>query len=152
MSMRNKRIKKELIQLIKYNVVLEDNWETKEDIHIIFVYKTEKLSMIINNKYPFVPPKLYVNKDDMRIDYIDWFLRDKKNYEEIKNVFNIKVPCICCTTISCLWAPTMNIENVIKEFIEYYEEYNKLKQMKEIYNKIPKFDNLIYNHIFEFLY
>ena len=46
----------------------------------------------------------------------------------------------------------MNIENVIKEFIEYYEEFNKLKQMKEIYNKIPKFDNLIYNHIFEFLY
>jgi hypothetical protein len=88
----------------------------------------------------------------MRIDYIDWFLKDKKNYEEIKNIFNIKVPCICCTTISCLWAPTMNIENVIKEFIEYYEEYNKLKQMKEIYNKIPKFDNLIYNHIFEFLY
>ena len=61
--MRNKRIKKELIQLIKYNVVLEENWETKEDIHINFIYKTEKINMIINNKYPFVPPKLYVIKD-----------------------------------------------------------------------------------------
>jgi hypothetical protein len=78
MSMRNKRIKKELIELIKYNVVLEENWETKEDIHINFIYKTEKLSIIINNKYPFVPPKLYVIKDEMRIDYIDWFLKDKK--------------------------------------------------------------------------
>lgn len=150
--MRNKRIKKELLQLVKYNVVLEENWETKEDIHIKFFYKTEQITMTINKSYPFVPPKLYVTKDEMRIDYIDWFLKDKKNYEEIKKVFNINVPCICCYTITCLWAPTMNIETVIKEFIEYYEEYNKLKQLKEIYNKIPKFDNLIYNHIFEFLY
>jgi hypothetical protein len=154
MSTRNKRIKKEIIELVKYNVVLEENWENQNEVTIKLIYDNEKLSLVIYNNYPFVSPKLYIypNKNEMRMNYIEWFIKNKPIYNEIKQNLNITVECVCCNTITCLWAPTMKMETVLQEYIEYYEKYKKLNQIKEIYNKLSRFDNLIYKHIFDFLY
>jgi len=144
MSIRNKRLQKEL--LVIDNLILEDNWKDQKIIIIKKIYKNTEFTIKIDEKYPFTFPKLYIHNTD----YIDWVL--KNNLNHIKQLFNINIPCICCNTITCIWTPTMGIKDIIKELETHYKEYYVLLQINAFYNKINNFDNLIYKHIFEFLY
>ena len=106
----------------------------------------------VNNSYPFSFPKSYIVIDNINIEYIEWFLNTRNKYIVLINAFDIKVPCICCNTITCTWTPTMGVQNIINEIEIHYNKYYVLIQFNEIYNKINKFDNLIYKTIFDFLY
>ena len=111
MSIRNKRIKKELPQLNKYNLILENNWEEQNIITIQHNFMNTLFNIKINNNYPFHYPKIYTNN----IEYINWFLLTNYKYNLIKNILNIKLGCICCKSITCSWCPTMTISNIIDE-------------------------------------
>ena len=148
MSIRNKRIKKELPNLNKYNLILENNWEEQDIVTIKYKCMNTLFDIKINNKYPFHYPKTYINN----IEYIDWFIINKNKYNLIKKTLNIKLGCICCKSITCNWYPTMTISNIIEELENHYSQYYKIIQINEIYNKIISFDNLIYKKIFDFLY
>jgi len=115
MSIRNKRLKKELTHLNKYNLILANNWEYTDIIQITRMFMNTQFTIHINKNYPFNFPKIYIYMNNTNIDYIEWYLNTKNNYNLLKNNFNIKLKCICCTSITCNWAPTMTLSNLLDE-------------------------------------
>lgn len=148
MSIRNKRLKKELLKEPIKDLSLNENWENDE----IVTLKRNNIIIKLDKKYPFSYPKLYVYNNNVAINYIDWFLIDRKRYTKIVNDLCIKIDCICCSTMTCTWSPISGIKDIINEYDNHYSKYYKLSQFIVIYNKIPNFDNLIYKNILDFLY
>jgi hypothetical protein len=152
MSIRNKRIIKELTRLNNYNIIIEKDWMNKPEAIMNFTRNNINLSMIIPDNYPFSHPKMFIHTKSQKTNHIIWFLQKKIFCKSIVDEFNIKIPCICCNTITCIWTPTLMIHNMIDEFDTYYNEYYDIIKFKIIYNKIKGFDNLIYQKIIHFLY
>ena len=153
MSIRNKRLKKELLKLpepLLNELTINENWEN--DVIVTIYHKKNNIIMEIDNQYPFSFPKLYIYSDSKPINYIDWFLKDRPKFTKIVNDLNIKIDCICCNTMTCTWSPVSGIQEIINEFEKHYYKYYKLIQFNTIYNKINGFDNLIYKKILDFLY
>jgi hypothetical protein len=154
MSIRNKRIIKELqeLELHNYNIAVEQDWLDHDESIIYFNLMNLNISMAIPDNYPFSHPKMFVHIKQHKIEYVIWFLQKKLLYKSIVDKFNINIPCICCNTITCIWTPTLKIKHMIDEFDKYYNEYSDIEKFKLIYNKIKGFDNLIYQKIIHFLY
>ena len=131
-----RRLEKEKIRT-KNNV----NWD-----NFTFFYKNEEIKIILDNAYPFKPPKLLKNN----VDHIDWFLKEYIKIDCLKK-FSIKRECICCHTIVCSWVPTFTIDAVLEEYKEYYDRYEILAMMQKFYNK-QFFDDLVYQQIFLYIY
>ena len=149
MSIRNKRLKKELLKEPLINeIIINDNWENDE----IVTLTHNNIIIKLDERYPFSYPKLYVYNNNVAINYIDWFLIDRKQYTKIVNELGITIDCICCSTMTCTWSPISGIKDIIYEYKNHYNKYYKLSQFIVIYNKIPNFDNLIYKSILDFLY
>jgi hypothetical protein len=152
MYVRNKRFIKELPQLNNYNITFKKDWMDQSDATIQFTRNNINLSMSIPENYPFEHPKMFIHTKLHKTEYIIWFLQKKILYKSIVDEFNIKIPCICCNTITCIWTPTLSIKHMIDEFDTYYNHYYDIIKFKLIYNKINGFDNLIYQKIIYFLY
>jgi len=133
MSLRVKRIEKEKKKSI-YNI----NWE-----NLTFNYKSHIIKIVLEDNYPFQPPKLMIENTD----HIEWFVMKYVKYKLFIHTFNIVNPCICCNSFTCYWVPTHTIDDLIREFIEYYDKYEILDKMYILYNK-ELFDNFIYENIF----
>lgn len=73
-------------------------------------------------------------------------------FKQMKDELNMSIPCICCYSLTCYWTPSLGIKEMIQEFEKHYEIYETLLKLHIIYNKISKFDNLIYQRISQFLY
>ena len=153
MSIRNKRLKKELLKLNKSllnKLVLNENWENDTIVKLSY---NNKIIIELDERYTFSYNKLYIcEPNNNPINYIDWFLKDRPRYTKIVNELNIKIHCICCSTMTCTWSPISGITDIINEYDTHYNKYYKLKQFVVIYNKIDGFDNLIYKNILDFLY
>ena len=148
MSIRNKRLKKELLKINK-PLQLNENWEKDTIVKILY----NKIIIELDERYPFSYPKLYIHEPNNNpINYIDWFLKDRNRYTKLVNELNIKIDCICCSTMTCTWSPISGIMDIINEYETHSNKYYKLNQFMTIYNKIDGFDNLIYKHILDFLY
>uniref|UniRef100_A0A6C0ETQ6 Uncharacterized protein n=1 Tax=viral metagenome TaxID=1070528 RepID=A0A6C0ETQ6_9ZZZZ len=115
-------------------------------INMTFIHKSKKIKIIIDKTYPFRCPILLVNEED----HIKWFVKEYINYNKFISKFKIINPCICCDTMVCRWAPTNTINNVVDEYILYYDKYELLHKMNLLYEK-SLFDDLIYEHIFLYL-
>jgi hypothetical protein len=152
MSIRNKRLIKELPQLNNYNFKFDKDWMDQQDAIMTFSRKNMNLSISIPDTYPFSHPKMFIHTNSHKTDHIIWFLQKKMLYKSIVGEFNIKLPCICCNTIMCIWTPTLTIKHTIDEFDKYYNFYYDIIKFKLIHNKINGFDNLIYQRIIQFLY
>lgn len=105
----------------RYLNIIENQFECKlcqhDENRMIFYMKNSpnsvKIIISYSNSYPFVPPKLYINKKQ----YLS-FLSPKNFYlldNELKGGCYGK--CRCCKSIMCAdnWSPTLNIYNIIKE-------------------------------------
>jgi hypothetical protein len=153
MSIRNKRLKKELLKLpesLLNELTLNENWEN--DLIVTIYHEKNNISIELDNQYPFSFPKLYIHSNSKPINYIDWFLKDRSKFTKIVNDLNIKIDCICCNTITCTWSPVSGIQDIINEYEKHYNKYYKLTEFNTIFNKINGFDNLIYKNILDFLY
>jgi hypothetical protein len=152
MSIRNKRLKKELLKInetLLRELKINENWEKDTIVKLLY----NKIIIELDERYPFSYPKLYIlDSNNNQINYIDWFLKDRNKYTKIVNELNIKIDCICCSTMTCTWSPISGITDIINEYETHSNKYYKLKQFMAIYNKIDGFDNLIYKHILDFLY
>jgi len=82
MSLRVKRIEKEKKKSI-YNI----NWE-----NLTFNYKSHIIKIVLEDNYPFQPPKLMIENTD----HIEWFVMKYVKYKLFIHTFNIVNPCICC--------------------------------------------------------
>jgi len=152
MSIRNKRLIKEISRLEEYNLIWEDDWQSKELAVITTTRHNILISLTLNHTYPFHYPILRVHNLEPGIEYIIWFLKQNKSFKKMKDELNIVIPCICCYSITCNWTPGLGIKDMIGEFDTHYKMYESLVKLQLIYNKIAGFDNLIYQRISHFLY
>ena len=133
----SKRIAKEQIKS-KNNI----DW-----INMTFTHKTQKIKIVIDNVYPFRCPILLIENED----HIKWFVKKYIKYSKFISKYKIINPCICCDTMVCSWAPTNTINNLIDEYILYYDKFELLYKMNIAYKK-KIFDDLIYQNIFLYLH
>ena len=158
MSIRNKRLIKELPRL-DYNLIIDDNWQSN-NLVIKTIRRGMLISLSLEHTYPFRYPLMCVHPNlehvhsnlNNGIEYISWFLKQNIKFKKMKDELNIVLPCICCYSLTCSWTPNLGIKDMIQEFDKHYELYQSLVNFHTIYNKITRFDNLIYHRIFHFLY
>ena len=86
------------------------------------------------------------------IDYITWFLHLKRKNNDIIDKLGLNIDCVCCENITCNWAPSYGIADMIDDFNKNYIIYNTLNKFRIIYQKINGFDDLIYKNIILYLY
>ena len=113
-----KRISKEVEFLKKkYNVL--NYSETLKEIIIDIDY--ENIRFVINEHYPFKPPKMYVNNLEY---YKLLFELQSSKADKLKELNEI---CLCCKSILCPnnWKPAYKIINIV-------EEYDSFKSMLNI--------------------
>jgi len=130
-----RRLKKEKEKTV-YNI----NWE-----ELTFFYKSKNIKIVLE-EYPFKCPILLIDNKD----HIDWFLSQYNVYKDMLIRYKLNNQCICCDTIVCKWVPTFNIDNIIDEFICYYDKFELFYKMNILFKK-KLFDDLIYNTIFLYL-
>ncbi len=154
MSIRNKRLIRELPRLKDYNLIFDNDWETKDLAIITTIRRGMVISLSLEQTYPFRCPVLCVhpNLQQKGIEYISWFLKQTVKFKQMKDELNIVIPCICCYSLTCSWTPSLGIKEMIREFEKHYEIYETLLKLHIIYKKIVGFDNLIYQRISQFLY
>jgi len=166
MSIRNKRLIREIPRLEEYNLIWEDDWQSKELAVVTTTRHNMLISLTLKHEYPFhfpilrVYPDLRVHPDlcvhpnfeKNGIDYISWFLQQNRAFKKMKDDLNIVIRCVCCYSITCSWTPGLGIKEMIHEFDTQYEMYELLVKLQIIHNKIAGFDNLIYQRISYFLY
>ena len=124
---RLKRIKKEIVNFCDNDLqILHD----EDDINIIVIIQS-KFKFVLNKKYPFSAPQLFIND----INYLQFFKIKNKNLNNILNENSILCPC--CNSILCFWCPTYIMSDVIDE---YYKNIKLLKYLYKYYllQKISK--------------
>jgi len=153
MSIRNKRLLKEQLKLDKYELHWPEDWVHHDIVKIQTVQKDTLISLHVGYKYPFVFPKMYVHPNFKKgIDYITWFLYLKKKNKHVIEKMGLNIECVCCANITCRWAPSYGIADMIEDYIQNYDIYNALDKFRIIYQKINGFDDLIYKNIILHLY
>lgn len=152
MSIRNKRLMKEQHRLDKYEIHWPIDWTHKDLVTIKTVQQNVFISMQIGLNYPFSFPKMYVHPNFKEgIDYIEWFMKLKTKNKDIIDTLGINADCVCCKNITCNWAPSYGIDNMLQDFIKNQEYYNAFDKFRIIYQKIKCFDDLIYKNIILYL-
>lgn len=104
-----KRVNKE-IELLKekYNILNYSENYNEIIIHIDY----DNIKIILNDHYPFKPPKMYIND----IDYIQYLVNlQNTKADKLKELDEI---CLCCKTILCHnnWKPAFKITQIIDEY------------------------------------
>ncbi len=80
MSIRNKRLIRELPRIKDYNLIFDNDWETKDLAIITTIRRGMVISLSLEQTYPFrcpvlcVHPDLCVHPNLQGIEYISWFL------------------------------------------------------------------------------
>uniref|UniRef100_A0A6C0JNN3 Uncharacterized protein n=1 Tax=viral metagenome TaxID=1070528 RepID=A0A6C0JNN3_9ZZZZ len=143
--MRNRRLLKEKERMPDFKIEWPNHLDENTDITINI---NKNVVLKIQDYYPFKCPKMYINN----FDHIDWFLKKERTYKKLSNEMNVKIKCICCSTITCDWTPAFGITQMIEEYNKYTKHYYILRNFNLLYQKINGFDNLIYQKIFNFLY
>ena len=80
-----------------------------------------------------------------------WFISASFDVEHL-GYYRNKVNNDMIDNITCKWAPSYGIANMIEDFIKHYNTYNTLDKFRIIYQKINGFDDLIYKNIMLYLY
>lgn len=128
-----RRIKNELIVIKnQYDNILvtSDN----EELNVIFRKKNNNYTFIINNNYPFDPPKLKINDQG---SYEFFNLRTNKFKNTLKYISGIE--CMCCNTYLCKnnWSPKITLDKIVDQ-IEYYKKIKYFIFIKHIVDKIKE--------------
>ena len=153
MSIRNKRLLREIHRLDKYEIHWPTDWTHHDVVTIKTVQKDILVSMQIGLNYPFMFPKMFVHPDFKEgIHYIEWFMKLRTKNKDIIDAFDLNIECACCDNITCNWAPSYGIDNMLEDFLKRQNYYNLFDKFRIIYQKINGFDDLIYKNIILYLY
>ena len=137
-----KRLQKESKNFSKnfnsLSIICENNSENI--IYKIFFtdkinYKYNDYCFIINNKYPFTPPQLFINN----ISYKNFLIGSTNNESTIYNKIFIKftgLKCLCYNILSeKTWSPICTLTDIINE-VNLYRKYKKYIIYKILIDKI----------------
>lgn len=117
-----KRIKKEIEELISYNVCVEDQVEIKNiddceyNIIIKNLFDKKNCEFKMYSNHPFKPPKLVI---DNRLISFHHKAASKKFSNDLTKHTGIQ--CFCCETILCSnnWSPQFTLKDVIYDIYKY---------------------------------
>jgi ubiquitin-protein ligase len=123
-----RRLKRELdamYPLYSEIIVSEESQHNLKVTVIEFINnKKQKYHFIIDNNYPFVPPKIYFQSRP----YLDFL---KVNYS--KEAFNLfkkitRKECLCCHSFNCTdrWSPAITLKKIIDEICFFKQEKRKV--------------------------
>ena len=145
--LRMRRVKKELLEIDYY-----DYRVVKESLEIE-LERENRLKLILYEGYPFKAPRLYVNKENYRNRYKYMY----KKHKYLLKRKGIDISCPCCNTILCNWSPSNRIIELLNEYDEKEEIYDRLRTILSIYIVMVQlhdqlqFDKLIVEHITNFI-
>ena len=130
-----------------YNLVTNEH-EIKVEVYIFEIGYLNNLifDFIIPFEYPFKPPKINYKGKSIR-----WIFKTNKLFkDDLKKIMN--TTCLCCSSITCNWGPTLNIINLVHEikfFINIKLLLVELFFCRKIVKSLP--DELS-NYILEYLF
>ena len=104
-----------------------------------FLYKGQIVYINHNNLYPFIPPKITINRVPLVYSRNSFPPRLwDKYYDKFKK-------CMCCENIQCpdKWSPTFNVFHILYEY-ESFKEKLKIIQKKYMFQFINLPDDMIY--------
>ena len=81
-----------------------------------FVFDNSNFKLEFDDKYPFYPPKFYINN----IPYNKiLYLNNSIIIDIIQTTFNKQ--CLCCDSILCYvkWSPAIKIDKIMDEYIKF---------------------------------
>lgn len=97
--------------------------------------------------YPFRAPTIMYQGGD-GIAYL------KTKYNEHKaflQYYQIDLPCIYCTTLTCSWVPTYRIVNLVDEWREYMRTFQWLSVYEAVI-PLSRFDDLVHQRILSYVF
>lgn len=127
-----KRLGNDYIQMLKTGKVFTSYSDGQS--YIICVTYTEKhhLSIIVNNKYPFICPSVMINN----ISYCEYIVNRMNTMNGITTLLNIACPC-CCNILHS-WCPTYFMSDIIKQYDYTIKLLNTMQKMNYINKYILK--------------
>tara|TARA_B100001250_G_C19292473_1_gene568156 strand:- start:111 stop:566 length:456 start_codon:yes stop_codon:yes gene_type:complete len=116
--------------------ILKDWNPTKIEVCIFNIGYVSYLFLIfeISFEYPFKPPKIYLNGKDFK----RYLPSGKLFREDLKEILGSN--CLCCSSITCNWGPTLNIINIVDEIRHFLNIKLKLVELfftRKLVNRIP---------------
>jgi hypothetical protein len=111
--------------------------ENKIEVCIFNIGYVSHLFLIfeISFEYPFKPPKIYLNGKNFK----RYLPSGKLFREDLKKILD-KSNCLCCSSITCNWGPTLNIINIVDEIRNFLNIKLKLVEIfftRKLVNRIP---------------
>lgn len=91
---------------------IPDPWLTR---YITYSYEEYIFNLFIPNEYPFHPPKIICGKTD----HIGYFSKKRMFFKSIIDTYFPTFPCMCCSSITHRWAPSITIRQVVLEYIDF---------------------------------
>jgi hypothetical protein len=110
---------------INYKIFLTDNIN----------YKYNNYCFVLNDKYPFISPQLYINNISYKHFLIGCSNNESTNYYKIFIKFT-GLKCLCYNILSDnVWSPICTLTDIINE-VNLYRKYKKYTIYKIIIDKI----------------
>jgi ubiquitin-protein ligase len=116
-----RRIKREIEQLISSNICIEEQTEIQRIdnefiVNIKNLINNKNYEFKISNNHPFKPPKLFIDKKLINFNH-------KVASEKFQNSL-LKysgIECFCCQTILCSnnWSPQFTFKDIIHDINRY---------------------------------
>ena len=109
--------------------------EFNEDCTILTVSKS--VVFHLSKNYPFYPPTLKIHSKE----YISYLSEWYHTLSPILKKYKVKMDCLCCTTLACMWSPCNTCKQMYDEYISYRD---KLRLCSRLYyfSKLPFDDNV----------
>lgn len=88
--------------------------------------------------YPFSAPKVHRFGKDIIIPLSKLFIKHKNFIDKHK----IKMECICCASITCIWSPCNRLIEAINESTKYMTDLRSIDRCTYLFPKFPFDDNI----------
>ena len=83
--------------------------------YITYAYEEYIFNLFIPTDYPFHPPKIICGKTD----HIGYFSKKRTFFKSVIDTYFPTFPCMCCSSITQRWSPSITIHQIIVEYIEF---------------------------------
>ena len=91
----------------------------------------------ITKTFPFHPPTLRIHSKEYVSYLTEWY----RIVAPICKKYNVKMDCICCSTLMCMWSPCNTCKQMYDEYISYRDKLRLCIRLSYI-SKLPFDDNV----------
>jgi len=91
----------------------------------------------LSKKFPFQPPTLRIHSKEYVYYLTEWY----RVLAPLRKKYNVKMDCICCKTLVCMWSPCNTCKQMYDEYISYREKLRLCTRLSYI-SKLPFDDNV----------